>query len=57
MAKGLEHSWIKWTNIGVLVAFLQEVGDKIFFACNLSNVSLEGYKYPEPFVSEADGTK
>lgn len=25
VAKGLEHSWIKWTNIGVLVAFLQEV--------------------------------
>ena len=34
MAKGLELSWKSWTNIGVLIAFLQEV----MFSLNFKNL-------------------
>ena len=30
VAKGLEFSWKSWTNIGVLIAYLQEVKNNLF---------------------------
>lgn len=58
VAKGLEHSWKSWTNIGVLIAFLQENeivvqnlsflkqivpnDPRIFMYCILVNMRLSG---------------
>ena len=58
VAKGLEFSWKSWTNIGVLIAYLQEVKNNLF----QSIVSLSKHfmlperdNRAEPDVPEAGG--
>ena len=59
VAKGLEFSWKSWTNIGVLIAYLQEVKNNLFQSdfLSLSNHFLfpERDNRAEPDVPEAGG--